>query len=109
MMSLVCAIPVIASLFSCGGAGPLAVGYVEGEYVLVAPIETAQIVDLAVRRGDRVTAGKALARRPLLWPRLWVPSSVGRPEAHWAERFRIHLSTPASGGQGRHRLRDRNP
>ena len=62
MMSLVCAIPVIASLFSCGGAGPLAVGYVEGEYVLVAPIETAQIVDLAVRRGDRVTAGEALAR-----------------------------------------------
>lgn len=63
MMSLICAIPVIASLVStCGGAGPLAVGYVEGEYVLVAPIETAQIVDLAVRRGDRVTAGEALAR-----------------------------------------------
>lgn len=63
MMSFICAIPVLAGLFSiCGGAGPLAVGYVEGEYVLVAPIETAQIVDLAVRRGDRVTAGQALGR-----------------------------------------------
>ena len=62
-MSFVCAIPVIASLiWTCGGSGPLAVGYVEGEYVLVAPIETAQIVDLSVRRGDRVTAGEALAR-----------------------------------------------
>ena len=62
-MSFVCAIPVIASLiWTCTGAGPLAVGYVEGEYVLVAPIETAQIVDLSVRRGDRVTAGEALAR-----------------------------------------------
>ena len=63
MMSFLCAIPVVASLFSaCGGAGPLAVGYVEGEYVLVAPIETAQIVELAVRRGDRVTDGQALVR-----------------------------------------------
>ena len=63
MMSFLCAIPVIAGLFStCVGLGTLAVGYVEGEYVLVAPIETAQIVDLAVRRGDRVTAGQALAR-----------------------------------------------
>ena len=63
MMSFLCAIPVVASLFSvCSGAGPLAVGYVEGEYVLVAPIETAQIVDLAVRRGDRVKVGQALAR-----------------------------------------------
>jgi len=63
MMSLVCSLPLVAGLFAaCNGAGPLAVGYVEGEYVLVAPIETAQIVDLAVRRGDRVTAGAPLAR-----------------------------------------------
>ncbi|MCZ4288968.1 HlyD family secretion protein [Hoeflea alexandrii] len=62
-MSFICAVPVIASLiWACTGAGPLAVGYVEGEYVLVAPIETAQVVDLAVRRGDRVTAGEPLAR-----------------------------------------------
>tara|TARA_R110002020_G_scaffold50963_17_gene144486 strand:- start:934 stop:1890 length:957 start_codon:yes stop_codon:yes gene_type:complete len=63
MMSLLCSIPVLAALFSgCGGPGPLAVGYVEGEYVLVAPIETAQIVDLAVRRGDRVAAHQPLGR-----------------------------------------------
>ena len=62
-MSFICAIPIVAGLFSaCVGDGPLAVGYVEGEYVLVAPIETAQIVELAVRRGDRVTAGAPLAR-----------------------------------------------
>jgi len=62
-MSFICAIPIVAGLFSaCAGNGPLAVGYVEGEYVLVAPIETAQIVELAVRRGDRVTAGSPLAR-----------------------------------------------
>jgi HlyD family secretion protein len=63
MMSFICALPILASLFAaCGGAGPLAVGYVEGEYVLVAPIETAQVVDLAVRRGDRVANGQALVR-----------------------------------------------
>ncbi len=63
MMSFVCAIPVIASLIgACGGAGPLAVGYVEGEYVLVSPIETAQIVELSVKRGDRIGVGQPLVR-----------------------------------------------
>ena len=33
-----------------------------GEYVLVAPIETAQIVSLDVRRGDPVRAGQPLGR-----------------------------------------------
>ncbi|WP_097106428.1 HlyD family secretion protein [Hoeflea halophila] len=62
-MSFLCAIPLVAGLFSaCTADEPLAVGYVEGEYVLVSPIETAQIVELAVRRGDRVTAGSPLAR-----------------------------------------------
>lgn len=59
MSSLVCAIPLFSA---CLGAGPLAVGYVEGEYVLVAPIETAQIVEISVRRGDQITAGQALAK-----------------------------------------------
>jgi len=63
MTSLLCTIPVVSALIStCGGAGSLAVGYVEGEYVLVAPIEIAQIEDLSVRRGDRVMAGQALGR-----------------------------------------------
>ena len=63
MMSFICTLPFLATFFSvCAGPGPLAVGYVEGEYVLVAPIEVAQIVDLAVKRGDRVIAGQALGR-----------------------------------------------
>lgn len=61
-MSLLCALPLAASLFaSCAAAPPLAVGYVEGEYVLLAPIETAQLRSLDVRRGDRVGAGEVLA------------------------------------------------
>jgi HlyD family secretion protein len=61
-LNVVCAIPVIASLFSgCGPAEPLAVGYVEGEYVLLAPNEIAQVRSLAVRRGDRVEAGQQVA------------------------------------------------
>jgi HlyD family secretion protein len=60
-MSFLCAIPLVASLFSaCGPAAPLAVGYVEGEFVLLAPIETAQVETVSVRRGDRVTPGKTI-------------------------------------------------
>ena len=61
-MSFVCSIPLIASLFaSCAGPAPLAVGYVEGEYVLLAPIEVAGVETVSVRRGDRVSAGDAVA------------------------------------------------
>jgi len=61
-MSFVCAIPFIAALFSaCGTAAPLAVGYVEGDYVLLAPIEVATVRSINVRRGDRVKAGASLA------------------------------------------------
>ena len=45
------------------GQPPLAVGYVEGEYVLLAPIEVAQVETVSVRRGDRVKAGDAGRRR----------------------------------------------
>ena len=63
MITFLCTLPLLSALaFMCGGPGPLAVGYVEGEYVLVAPIETAQIVDLDVRRGDHVAAGQPLGR-----------------------------------------------
>jgi len=61
-MSLLCSLPLAASLFSaCAPAAPLAVGYVEGEYVLLAPLDTAQITDVAVRRGDRVEPGRQIA------------------------------------------------
>jgi HlyD family secretion protein len=60
-MSLLCAIPFAASLFSsCAAVSPLAVGYVEGDYVLLAPIEVAQVQSLAVRRGDHVEAGQTI-------------------------------------------------
>lgn len=61
-MSIWCSIPLAASLFSaCAGPPPLAVGYVEGEFVLLAPIEVAEVDTVAVRRGDRVKPGDAVA------------------------------------------------
>ncbi|MGB3386655.1 MAG: HlyD family efflux transporter periplasmic adaptor subunit [Pseudaminobacter sp.] len=60
-MSLLCAIPFVASLFSsCAAASPLAVGYVEGDYVLLAPIEVAQVRSIEVSRGDHVAAGETI-------------------------------------------------
>jgi HlyD family secretion protein len=61
-MSFVCAIPLIASFFAaCGPEQPLAAGYVEGEYVLLAPTEIAEVRDIRIRRGDRVEAGEPVA------------------------------------------------
>lgn len=61
-MSFFCAVPLIASMLSaCGPPAPLAVGYVEGEYVLLAPSETAQVLSVNVRRGERVEAGEPVA------------------------------------------------
>lgn len=58
-----CAIGLIAAIFpSCAPPKPEAVGYVEGEYVQLAPIETARIVSIEVRRGERVVAGQVVAR-----------------------------------------------
>ncbi len=61
MMDLLCAIPVIAGLFGACAPPPLSVGYVEGEYVLLAPLEVATIRTIGVHRGDRVAAGDVLA------------------------------------------------
>lgn len=61
-MSLLCSLPLAAQLFGiCASPPPLAVGYVEGEYVLMAPIEVAQVATVGVRRGDRVTPGMPVA------------------------------------------------
>ena len=61
-MSFLCALPLAGMLFSaCAAPPPLAVGYVEGDFVLVAPVEMARIETLAARQGDRVTAGQPLA------------------------------------------------
>jgi HlyD family secretion protein len=57
-----CLLPLVSSLFAaCALPGPLATGYVEGEYVQIAAVSTAQIVNVAVRSGDRVTPGAVLA------------------------------------------------
>lgn len=62
-MSFICAIPLAASLFAgCAAPRAAVVGYVEGEYVLLAPIENAEVRFVAVRRGDRITKGQTLAR-----------------------------------------------
>ena len=58
---ILCSIPVLATLIAtCTSPAPLAVGYVEGEYVLVAPSETARIEELYVERGDRIQQGTIL-------------------------------------------------
>ena len=62
-MSLVCAVPLLSALFaSCAAPLPLATGYVEGEYDLVAPVATARVDKLQVARGDRVAAGAVLVQ-----------------------------------------------
>lgn len=61
-MSILCALPFAASFFAaCAGPAPLAVGYVEGDFVLVAPVEGARIETLGARQGEHVTAGQILA------------------------------------------------
>lgn len=63
MMQLLCALPIIAGLSgACAEPAGVAVGYVEGEYVLIAPIESAQIETVEVERGDRVENGEVLSR-----------------------------------------------
>lgn len=62
MIEFLCSLPVLSALFdACAAPLPFATGYVEGEYVLVAPIETATVQSLAVRRGDHLRAGAPLA------------------------------------------------
>ena len=58
---LLCAVSAAAAfLGSWACAAPLATGYVEGEFHLIAPITTAQVAQLQVERGDRVAAGQVL-------------------------------------------------
>ena len=61
-MSFLCMLPLLASLMpGCAPPAPLAVGYVEGEYVLLAPNDVADVLTVGVRRGERVTAGQVVA------------------------------------------------
>jgi HlyD family secretion protein len=61
-MSLLCALPLISGLFNaCAPPAPLATGYVEGEFVLVAPVASARIEAVPVARGAAVAVGTTLA------------------------------------------------
>lgn len=59
---LICAVPLLSQLFTaCASLPPFATGYVEGDYVMIAPVASAQIETLNVTRGQRVVAGEMLA------------------------------------------------
>lgn len=61
-MSILCSVPLISSLFLTCAPPPLATGYVEGDYVRIAPLAQAELRELPVARGDRVDAGQIVAR-----------------------------------------------
>lgn len=62
ILETLCSIGFVASWLSvCAPPATSVVGYVEGEYVQIAPIDVARIVALDVRRGDLVTAGQTIA------------------------------------------------
>ena len=61
ILETLCSIGFVASwLSACASPAASVVGYVEGEYVQIAPIEVARIVALDVRRGDLVKAGETI-------------------------------------------------
>ena len=61
-MSFLCSLPVIANLIAgCAQVMPMATGYVEGEHVLLSPVEVSTVSSIAVKRGDHVVAGAVLA------------------------------------------------
>ena len=66
----------------------------EGEYVSIAPISSARILEVTVRRGERVTQGQIMARLEDADARL----ALGQAEARLAqaraeaERARLDLS-----------------
>ena len=61
ILETLCSIGFVASwLSACSPPAASVVGYVEGEYVQIAPIDVARIVALDVRRGDLVKAGETI-------------------------------------------------
>jgi HlyD family secretion protein len=61
ILESLCSIGWLAGwLSACASPTTSVVGYVEGEYVQIAPIDVARIVALEVRRGDRVKAGETI-------------------------------------------------
>ncbi|MCE1235978.1 MAG: HlyD family efflux transporter periplasmic adaptor subunit [Hyphomicrobiales bacterium] len=62
MIGWFCSLAVIGSLLPGCDPSVRIYGYVEGEYVAMAPLESARIAAIEVGRGDRVEAGAVLAR-----------------------------------------------
>jgi HlyD family secretion protein len=61
-MSWLCGLALLAWLSACSNASaPVLTGYVEGEYVRVAPVFSARILSVEVKRGDLVKRGELLA------------------------------------------------
>ncbi|HFC04192.1 MAG TPA: HlyD family efflux transporter periplasmic adaptor subunit [Rhizobiales bacterium] len=60
-MEIFCSVPLLAGWLSACVPQPLAVGYAEGEYLLLAPIEPGRISRLNVVRGQSVRKGAVLA------------------------------------------------
>ncbi|HRO13064.1 HlyD family efflux transporter periplasmic adaptor subunit [Amaricoccus sp.] len=63
MTAFLCALPLVARLAACAAPATLAVGYVEGEYVNLAPVTAATLIEVGPRQGDRVAAGAIVARQ----------------------------------------------
>jgi len=62
ILETICAVALIAKILpACAQAANAAVGYIEGEYVNVAPIDVARIATEYVRRGDKLKAGDRIA------------------------------------------------
>lgn len=62
ILETICAVAWLAKVLpACAPSPAAAVGYVEGEYVNVAPIEVARIAGEYVRRGDKLKAGDRIA------------------------------------------------
>jgi HlyD family secretion protein len=61
ILDFICSFAIAASLGVCAPPTTRVVGYVEGEYVRIGPIDTARIEAVSVRRGERVAPGALLA------------------------------------------------
>lgn len=61
ILDFICSFAIAASFGVCAPPATRVVGYVEGEYVRIGPIDTARIESVSVRRGERVAPGALLA------------------------------------------------
>ena len=62
ILESICALTLIARILpACAAPSNAAVGYIEGEYVNIAPIEVARVATAYVRRGDKLKAGDGIA------------------------------------------------